>query len=69
LGAAATDITGVFPTQATVAASAAVTYFGLPVIGFMGRTFLNNSVPCGTATCQANYGGSFAHNYTQYITP
>jgi hypothetical protein len=66
--AAATNSATLFPTQTAFAASA-TTYFGLPVIGFMARTFQNNAVPCGTATCQGNFAGSFRHNYTQFITP
>lgn len=47
----------------------AQTYFGLPTTGFMVRTFRNGTVVCGTATCQANYGGLFKHAYRVRITP
>jgi len=60
-------VTGVFPV--TAAAGAAVTYFGLPVVGFMVRTFNNSALACGTATCQGNYGGLFEHKYTNLIAP
>jgi hypothetical protein len=40
---------------------------GLPVVGFMARTFLNGTLTCGSITCQGNYGGSFAHRYKRFI--
>lgn len=46
-----------------------VTFFGLPVTGFMVRTFANGNLTCGTATCQGNYGSLFNHSYTTTITP
>lgn len=45
------------------------TFFGLPVTGFMVRTFANGNLTCGTATCQGNYGSLFNHSYTTSITP
>jgi len=45
------------------------TFFGLPVTGFMVRTFRNGNLTCGTATCQGNYGSLFTHSYTTAITP
>lgn len=53
----------------TVSAAAPHTYYGLPVTGFMVRTFNNGSVTCGTATCQANYGSLFRHAFRKNITP
>ncbi len=50
-------------------ATGAVTFFGLPVVGFMFRTFSNGTLTCGTASCQGNYGGLFAHSYQTSITP
>jgi hypothetical protein len=47
----------------------AVTFFGLPVTGFMIRNFRNGSLTCGTATCQGNYGSLFGHSYRTTITP
>jgi hypothetical protein len=47
----------------------AQTYRGLPVVGFMIRTFDNGNLTCGTATCQGNYGGSVEHAYRNSITP
>jgi len=44
-------------------------YFGLPVVGFMVRTFRNGNLACGSATCQGNYGGAFPHKYTRIAYP
>jgi len=40
---------------------------GLPVVGFMARTFLNGTLTCGSTACQGNYGGSFVHRYRRFI--
>jgi hypothetical protein len=40
---------------------------GLPVVGFMARTFLNGTLTCGSLACQGNYGGSFVHRYRRFI--
>jgi hypothetical protein len=50
-------------------AVASHTYRGLPVVGFMVRTFNNGTLTCGTAACQGNYGSVFEHKYRQNITP
>jgi hypothetical protein len=47
----------------------AQTYFGLPVVGMMVRTFNNGTLTCGAAACQGNYGSAFEHKYLQNITP
>jgi hypothetical protein len=52
----------------------AQTFRGLPVVGFMIRTFSNNLLSClsttgATVSCQGNYGGSVAHAYRNNITP
>ena len=54
---------------ALVTTVGAQTFRGLPVVGFMIRTFANNTLTCGTATCQGNYGGSVSHAYRNSITP
>lgn len=41
------------------------TFFGLPVVGFMMRTFNNGTL----GSFQANYGSAFDHKYRQSITP
>jgi hypothetical protein len=42
---------------------------GLPLVGFMMRTFRNGTLTCSTGACQGNYGGSFPHRYRRSITP
>jgi hypothetical protein len=54
---------------AAVVTAGAVTFFGLPVTGFMIRNFRNGTLTCGTATCQGNYGSLFSHSYRTTITP
>jgi hypothetical protein len=70
LGAEATtdrvNLTGAGP--ATIAVGA-VTYFGLPVTGFMIRTFDNGTLSCATGSCQGNYSALFPHSYITTITP
>lgn len=34
---------------------------GMPVVGFMVRTFRNGTLTCDDGACQGNYGGSFPH--------
>jgi len=46
-----------------------VTFQGLPVTGFMIRTFANGNLTCGAATCQGNYGAAFGHSYQTTIVP
>jgi hypothetical protein len=58
---------GVGPIGAAVAGP--VTFMGLPVTGFMVRTFQNNVLTCGTASCQGNYSALFDHAYRDVITP
>ena len=66
----ATSVTTVIATgAAAVGSPGAQTFRGLPVVGFMIRTFDNGNLSCGTATCQGNYGGSVSHAYRNFITP
>ena len=44
-------------------------YWGLPVVGFMVRTFRNGNLQCGGAVCQGNYGGAFPHKYRRVAYP
>jgi hypothetical protein len=62
-----TDV-GTLGGGVTVTAAPA-TFFGLPVTGFMVRSFSNATLTCGTAACQGNYGGLFQHSYATTITP
>ena len=65
-----TSVTTVIATGlAAVGSPGAQTFRGLPVVGFMIRTFDNGNLTCGTATCQGNYGGSVSHAYRNFITP
>lgn len=57
------------PVVAPLATAGAVTFYGLPVTGFMIRNFRNGSLTCGTTTCQGNYGSLFSHSYRTTITP
>jgi hypothetical protein len=45
------------------------TFVGLPVTGFMVRTFANGGLTCGSAACQGNYGAAFTHSYVTTIRP
>jgi hypothetical protein len=73
LGATATSQHISMGTEAPNALGAAVlgpvTFLGLPVTGFMVRTFSNATLTCGTASCQGNYGAAFTHSYRTTITP
>lgn len=42
---------------------------GLPVTGFMARTFRNGTLSCGAGACQGNYGGSVPHRFRRAIDP
>ena len=44
-----------------IATDARPTYWGLPAVGFMVRTFRNGTLSCTGAACQGNYGGAFPH--------
>ena len=69
------DATSITRNVATGASTtSAQTFHGLPVVGFMIRTFANNLLSCTSATgttvsCQGNYGGSVGHAYRNLITP
>lgn len=50
------------------------TFVGLPVTGFMARTFRNATLPCTTSggaatSCNALFESNFAHAYTTTILP
>ena len=50
-------------------AQGAHAHAGLPVVGFMVRTFENGTLTCAAGACQGNYGGSFPLQYRRSITP
>lgn len=47
----------------------ATTFFGLPVTGFMVRTFANGGLVCSAGACQGNYASLFNHAYANVILP
>jgi hypothetical protein len=51
---------------ATVVPGAPV-FYGLPVTGFMIRTFSNGTLACSTGSCQGNYASLFDHAYRNLI--
>jgi hypothetical protein len=71
MGSATTDRAFMDSTAATTTLAGGIpaTFFGLPVTGFMVRTFRNGNLACGTATCQGNYGSLFNHSYNTRIVP
>jgi hypothetical protein len=44
-----------------------VSYFGLPVVGFMVQTFKNGTLVVGGANVLSTYGGNFVHKKTTFI--
>jgi hypothetical protein len=54
---------------ASVTPGVPVTFFGLPVTGFMVRTFNNGTLTCSTGSCQGNYSALFPHSYVTTIAP
>jgi len=44
-------------------------FFGLPVVGFMVRTYANGLLSCSGASCLGNYMASVQHNYVTTATP
>jgi hypothetical protein len=54
--------------QSGVATPVHPRYGGLPVVGFMVRTFRNGTLACaGAPSCQGNYGGAFPHRTIRTI--
>ena len=48
------------------------TFFGLPVVGFMVRSFVNGTIPAtapATGTVLSAYSSAFDHSFRQRITP
>ena len=59
-------------STATNLATGAVTtgafrVFGLPVVGFMTRTYSNGGLTCAAGRCQGNYAAAFPHNGVRRI--
>jgi hypothetical protein len=66
-------VSGVGSTTRNVTTNVTVvgaqTYQGLPVVGFMVRTFQNGTLSCAGVSCQGNYGSAFNHNYIDTVAP
>jgi len=66
----ATSDGAVFDTNVpTTLIAGGAQFFGLPVTGFMVRTFGNTTLTCGTGSCQGSYSALFGHSYTNAILP
>ena len=68
------SLTGARLTTAGVATVNNHTFVGLPVTGFMARSFKNATLPCTTAagaatTCSVLFESNFAHGYTTIVLP
>lgn len=64
------DATSITVNALTIAGVAgAQTFQGLPVVGFMVRTFNNGTLTSGGANVLSNYGSAFNHKYLETITP
>jgi hypothetical protein len=63
--------TAVADTQdLAMGAGGAVRLWGLPVTGFMVRTFTRDNIACNAGACQGNYSALFGHSYRSLnITP
>ena len=40
---------------------------GLPIVGFMARSFSNGTLTCVTGVCQGNYASAFPHKAVRSI--
>ena len=56
-------------TPPTVFLANPTVFLGLPVTGFMVRTFSNGTITCASGGCQGNYASLFDHAYTNNIAP
>jgi len=66
----ATSITiRTMPTFTGAGIVGAQRFLGLPVTGFMIRTFSNGTLTCTSGACQGNYASLFAHSYRNLIAP
>jgi hypothetical protein len=61
------DVSGLGPV--VLGSPGPYTFTGLPVTGFMIRTFDNGTLTCGSASCQGNYASLFRHSYVTGINP
>ena len=49
--------------------SGAHTFSGLPMVGFMVRSFENGTLSCAAGSCQGNYGGAFPLSFRRSVSP
>jgi hypothetical protein len=54
-------------TGAAAIAANAVTYHGLPVIGFSAQSYSTTGLPGVSASVLSNYGGSFVHRLARGV--
>jgi hypothetical protein len=66
---ATSEWVAISPLALAPAGPAAVQIFGLPVTGFMVRTFTRDNIACNAGACQGNYAALFAHSYRNTIRP
>jgi hypothetical protein len=59
----ASDATSLTSVNGAAGVAGSFTYLGLPVVGFMVRTFTNGALSCAGATCQGNYLGLSNHAF------
>jgi len=43
--------------------------YGMPMTGFVARTFTNGALHCSAGTCLGNYGGAYPLDYRRQIQP
>jgi hypothetical protein len=53
----------------TIFAANPTVFLGLPVTGFMVRTFSNGTLTCASGACQGNYASLFDHAYSNLVGP
>jgi len=64
----AASVTVFYPPFTNIGAGAQA-FAGLPVVGFMARTYANGLLQCSGASCLGNYMASVSHNYITTAAP
>jgi hypothetical protein len=59
----------IFDTATGTTTTGPIKFIGLPLLGFMARTFKNGNLVCTASVCQGNYGGAFPHRYMRVVGP
>jgi hypothetical protein len=65
---ASSESAAVSPGLFTLGVGGTTTLFGLPVTGFMIRTFTRDNIACNAGACQGNYSAIFGHSYRSLNT-